>query len=205
MRLRRCTASPPIQLSVALLLCALGVGVAGAQESGRPQKLVRSCDVCHGTNGVPHDKLVPIIWGQHEGYLYLQLRDYKRGDRSHEQMIAVADQLEREDMMALAEHYSKKPWPRVSQPPASEAVALRAERANVAIGCTGCHQDQYRGEGTQPRLAGQTPEYLLRTMLETRSGVRGNNPGMTTLMRSIGEDDIAALADYLAGLVITPR
>jgi cytochrome c553 len=37
-------------------------------------------------------------------------------------------------------------------------------------------------------------------MLETRSGVRGNNPGMTTLMKATSEEDIAALAEYLAGL-----
>lgn len=42
-------------------------------------------------------------------------------------------------------------------------------------------------------------------MIETRSGMRANNPGMTTLMKSIPEDDIAALAEYLAGLTITPR
>jgi cytochrome c553 len=190
---------------LALLLWALGSGLGIAQDSGRLHELVQLCDACHGASGMPQDKLVPIIWGQHQGYLYLQLRDYKRGDRTHEQMTTVVEQLEREDMLALSEHFSKKPWPRVTRAPAKEDVALRAERANVAVGCTGCHQDQYRGEGTQARLAGQAPEYLLRTMLETRSGVRGNNPGMTTLMKAIGEDDIAALADYLAGLVITPR
>jgi cytochrome c553 len=205
--------------ALALLLWALGAGFGTAPlpnppphagegmegASGRLHEQVQLCNACHGESGVPQDKLVPIIWGQHQGYLYLQLRDYKRGDRTHDQMTAVVEPLEREDMLALAEYFSKKPWPRVTRAPAKDDVAMRAERANVAVGCTGCHQDQYRGDGTQARLAGQTPDYLLRTMLETRSGVRGNNPGMTTLLKSIGEDDIAALADYLAGLVITPR
>ena len=39
------------------------------------------CGGCHGENGVPQEKTTPVIWGQHLGYLYLQLRDYKRGDR----------------------------------------------------------------------------------------------------------------------------
>ncbi len=191
--------------ALALLLWALGAGPGNAQDPKRLQELVQLCDACHGASGIPQDKLVPIIRGQHQGYLYLQLRDYKRGDRTHEQMTAVVEQLEREDMLALAEYFSKQPWPRVTQPPAPQSVVLRAERANAAVGCTGCHQHQYRGEGTQARLAGQTRDYLLRTMLETRSGERGNNPAMTALLKAIGEDDIAALADYLAGLVITPR
>ena len=37
-------------------------------------------------------------------------------------------------------------------------------------------------------------------MLEIRTGARGNNPGMTTLMKATNEEDIAALAEYLAGL-----
>jgi cytochrome c553 len=36
-------------------------------------------------------------------------------------------------------------------------------------------------------------------MRDFRSGVRGNNPGMTTLMRATSESDFAALADSLAG------
>jgi cytochrome c553 len=37
-------------------------------------------------------------------------------------------------------------------------------------------------------------------MLDFRNGTRGNNPGMSDLMKAITEDDIAALAAYLAAL-----
>jgi cytochrome c553 len=37
-------------------------------------------------------------------------------------------------------------------------------------------------------------------MLDFRNRTRGNNPGMTDLMLAISEDDIAACAQYLAGL-----
>jgi cytochrome c553 len=181
------------------------VASASAQESKKLQDLVQLCNACHGEAGIPQDKLVPVIWGQHQGYLYLQLRDYKRGDRKHEQMTAVIEQVEREDMLALAEYFSKKPWPQLNQPAAKDDVALIAGRANTAVGCTGCHQDQYRGEGTQARLAGQTREYLERTMIEIRNGVRANNPGMSSLMKSIQEADIKASAEYLAGLNIQAR
>jgi cytochrome c553 len=111
--------------------------------------------------------------------------------------------LERPDMLAIAEYYSKKPWPRNTQKPANDEIALKAARANTAVGCTGCHQEMYKGEGTQARLAGQNREYMQKTMLEIRSGVRANNAGMTTLMKSIQEDDIIAAAEYLAGLTLS--
>jgi cytochrome c553 len=161
---------------------------------------VELCNACHGENGVPQDKAVPIIWGQHQGYTYLQLRDYKRGDRKNDVMSPIAEALERDDMMALAEYYAARPWPNLRQPAAPEPVKTRAQRANVAVGCTGCHLAEYQGAGTQPRLAGQTKEYLSRSMLDFRTGARGNNPGMTTLMAATPEDDITALAEYLAGM-----
>jgi cytochrome c553 len=37
-------------------------------------------------------------------------------------------------------------------------------------------------------------------MQDFRTGARANNPGMTDLMRAASEMDIAAMADYLAGL-----
>ena len=71
-------------------------------------------------------------------------------------------------MLALAKFFSEKKWPDLRQPRAPHEVAARALRANTAIGCTGCHQGEYQGEGTQPRLAGQTKDYLLQSMLDFR-------------------------------------
>ena len=115
-------------------------------------------------------------------------------------MSALAQTLERNDMMALALYFSQKRWPDLQQPPAPADVAARALRANTALGCTGCHQGNYQGEGTQPRLAGQSREYLYQTAMDFRTRARGNNPGMTDLMLAISEDDIAACAEYHAGL-----
>jgi len=158
------------------------------------------CAACHGDDGTPQLKTTPVIWGQAQGYLYLNLRDFKSGARKDDIMTPLAQQLERDDMMALALYFSQKRWPDLQLPPASADVAARAQRANVALGCTGCHQGNYQGEGTQPRLAGQWKDYLQQSMLDFRSRKRGNNPGMTDLMLAISEDDIAACAEYLAGL-----
>ncbi|HEX7205334.1 MAG TPA: cytochrome C, partial [Xanthobacteraceae bacterium] len=148
------------------------------------------CAACHGENGIPQDKATPVIWGQYQGYLYLDLRDYKSGARKNDIMSPLAQTLERDDMMALALYFSQKRWPDLQQPSAPPDVAARATRANASVGCTGCHQGQYQGEGTQPRLAGQSQEYLRQTMIDFRTRARGNNPGMTDLMLATSEDDI---------------
>jgi cytochrome c553 len=157
------------------------------------------CAACHGEKGIPIDKDTPVIAGQTQGYLYFQLRDYKSGARKDDRMSPVAQMLERPDMVALAEYFSKQPWPALGQPPAPPDVAARAQRTNTAVACTGCHQGEYQGEGTQPRLAGQSKEYMLRTMLDFRTRKRGNNPGMTDLMLATPEDELAPMAEYLAG------
>ena len=161
---------------------------------------VQVCTGCHGENGKPVDKTIPNIWGQQTGYLYIQLRDFKRGDRKSEIMQPIASAFERNDMMAIADYFSKKPWPDLGQPRAPKDVAQRARTADGSIGCTGCHLDRFQGDSTVPRLAGQGRDYLARTMTDFRTRARGNNPGMSDLMIATPADDLTALAEYLAGL-----
>jgi cytochrome c553 len=190
-----------------IVACVL-VAIVGWQASAHAQTLeekVQLCVACHGENGVPQDKSVPVIAGQHQGYTYLQLRDYKRGTRQNEIMSPIAEAMERDDMMALAEYFSKQKWPDLRQPPASPQAAATAQRLNASIGCTGCHQGEYQGDGTQPRLAGQTREYLESSMLAFRDGSRANNPGMSDLMKAASVEDLKACAEYLAALSLTGR
>ncbi len=158
------------------------------------------CSGCHGEKGIPVEKNIPVIWGQMEGYLYLELRDFKKGARKNEIMSQIAADMDRDTMAELAAYFAAKPSPSLGQAAASDKDAGVAQTANSSVGCTGCHLDQYQGTGTAPRLSGQNHDYLLKTMTEFRSGARGNNPGMTSLMKATSEADIAALADYLAGL-----
>ena len=161
---------------------------------------VKVCAGCHGEDGKPIDKTIPIIWGQQAGYIYIQLRDFKRGDRKDERMQPIVSSFEKSDMLAIAEYFSQKPWPNLGQPRASKDVAQRALSAEHSVGCTSCHLEQFQGAGTVPRLAGQRQEYLVKTIADFRTRARGNNPGMTDLMRATSLDDLLALAEYFAGL-----
>ncbi len=177
----------------------LAVGLLPARAQGIAEK-VEACAGCHGQDGKPVDTSIPVIWGQKLGYLYIQLRDFKRGDRKNEIMQPIAAALEKQDMLDIAEYFSSKPWPDLGQPQSPKQVVDRALSANRSVGCTGCHLDHFQGDGTVPRLAGMSQDYLTKTIGEFRSRVRGNNPGMSDLMLATSPDDLAALAQYLAGL-----
>jgi cytochrome c553 len=194
---------PIAALSLAALAAMAMMGRAPAQDAGKAvAEKAQLCATCHGASGVPIDKTYPVIWGQQAGYLYLQLRDFKSGARKNQVMGPIAQTLKHDDMLPLAEYFSKKQWPQLGQPPAPANVVTEAERANTSIGCTGCHQGDYQGAGTQPRLAGQRREYLERQMLAFRDGSRGNNPGMSDLMKAASKTQLTAMAQYLAGKLL---
>ena len=174
-----------------------------AEDNAAIAEKAAVCAACHGEKGVPIDKLIPNIWGQKEGYLYLQLRDFKSGARKHEQMQAIVADLEKPDLQALAAYFTALPWPEFGQPAAQKDVAAKAIAANVSVACTGCHLGEFQGDSTVPRLAGQSREYLDKTIKEFRDRTRGNNPGMSDLMNAAVPEDLTALAEYLAGLHLT--
>jgi cytochrome c553 len=182
-----------------IIASLLAVWAAPLHAEGVEDK-TQVCAGCHGEDGKPIDKTIPTIWGQQAGYIYIQLRDFKRGDRKSEIMQPIVSSLERDDMLAIADYFSKKPWPDLGQPRAPKDVAARAQSANASVGCTGCHLERFQGDGTVPRLAGMGRDYLAKTIADFRSRARGNNPGMSDLMLATSPDDLAALTEYLSGL-----
>jgi cytochrome c553 len=187
-------------LAVALLMSLAMGGSAFADDPIEAKAKV--CITCHGENGVPQLKTTPVIWGQNAGYLFYQLRDFKSGSRKNDLMSPIAASLDQKDLLPLAEYFSKLKWPNLAQPEAASDVAAKAQAAVSSVGCIGCHLDHFQGDGTTARLAGQHQDYLQKTMMDFRTGARGNNPGMSDLMKATSPDAITALAQYLAGMQI---
>ena len=186
---------------LAFLLMVPLTAPARAQDAPLPTPAKAAlCAGCHGTKGTPVNKTIPVIAGQKEGYLYLQLRDYKLGNRKNAVMQAVAATLEKQDMKDLAAYFAGRDWPNLKQPRPPAEVAHRAELAADAAVCTSCHLDGYVGDSAVPRMAGQGTDYLRTTMQNFRGGQRANNPWMTALLKTYKDEDIDALAQYLAGL-----
>ena len=160
--------------------------------------MVALCTSCHGEDGRPIEPDIPIIWGQEYYYLYVQLKDYKSGLRANEIMSEIAAELSKDQMKAMAQHFSEKPWP---------TIGYRAEDGNIAAAlgaltagqCTQCHLGSYLGDSRVPRLAGQQPDYLERTMSEFKYDVRLNSPAKGSLLEAFEDSDIQAMAHHLAG------
>lgn len=186
---------------MAPLAALLLLSTAALAADPVPDK-AKLCATCHGENGIPINKTTPVIWGQNEGYLYLQLRDLKSGARKNDLMSPIAATLEKPDMLALAAYFSGLQWPDLQEPSAPNDVAAKAQSAAASVGCPGCHLAYFQGDGTTARLAGQWQDYLIKTMTDFRTGARGNNPGMTDLMKATSLDDLTALSQYLAGMQI---
>jgi cytochrome c553 len=73
------------------------------------QDLMVQCAACHGADGIARDAEVPDLAGQHDVYLYNQMRDYRRGKRKHEEMRYMGRHMTDEEMRAIAEYYSGLP------------------------------------------------------------------------------------------------
>jgi cytochrome c553 len=182
----------------ALLLTTL----AAAQDQFAPVRdVIQTCTACHGEGGASTVPENPILAGQQFYYLYLQLKDFKSGARASEIMGPLVQPLQPEQMKLLAEFFSKQTWP---------SIGHAAERANVdtarhamdAGECIACHLGDFRGNSAVPRLAGQNPEYLKRTMLAFKNKVRTNAPAMVALCGTFSDQEIASLADYLGSLTV---
>jgi len=182
---------------VGVLLILLSPSTPSANEA--PTKTVAVCTSCHGENGLPADSNIPILWGQEFYYLYVQLKDYKAGRRANEVMSDIVANLDKATLRALAQHFSEQPWPSngYRAPDDEESKALAALGAGE---CVQCHLGGFEGNSRIPRLAGQQADYLKRTMLEFKNKVRMNSPAIGSLLASYSDDDIAAMAHYLAGL-----
>ena len=178
------------------------VTTGGAALADPIEDKAKLCATCHGEQGVPTQKNIPVIWGQNEGYLIFQLRDFKSGARKNDLMSPIAAGIDPNDINAFAAYFSKLKWPNLQQPPAPADVATKAQATAASVGCPGCHLAYFQGDGTTARLAGQNHDYLLKTMNDFRDKTRGNNPGMSDLMKATSPEDIGALAQYLAGLQI---
>ncbi|MFN7642626.1 MAG: c-type cytochrome [Burkholderiales bacterium] len=89
---------------------AQGAAPVGNAEAG--QAKASSCIGCHGIPGYkasfPNVYSVPMIAGQSAKYIEASLAAYRKGDRSHPTMRAIAGSLSDQDIADLAALYGSK-------------------------------------------------------------------------------------------------
>ena len=162
-------------------------------------EIIGSCAVCHGEYGASNQQQYPILAGQEFYYLYVQLKDFKSGLRDSPVMGPLASALDKDQMQIAADYFSKQSWPQTDYVVDNERS--KSGLTVIAAGqCVACHLGAFHGNSRVPRLAGQHPEYLVKTMLDFKTKSRNNSPAKGTLMASFDDEQIMDVAYYLSAL-----
>ena len=180
---------------------------------------VIACVTCHGTGGNSTIPVNPSLAGMPHEYISKQLHDFQpkdggtpaRGgpDGAPSPMAPMAAPLTAEDISNVALYLSKQSVdPELAATASNEDTMERGQliwRAGLADrrvpACASCHSADGAGlPGKYPRLSGQHPGYIADQLRMFRSGDRANSPEMHEIADRMSDADIAAVADYAAGL-----
>ena len=188
-----------------LLLCALLAGVLASpvvQAEDAPNPL---CAGCHNPDGNSTNPEYPKIADLDAPYIVKQIRDFKSSKRISEIMGPIAAQIADGEIETLAAYYSKqKRTPGTVADPSLAAqgqlIYDQGVDSTAVPACAGCHEKDGGGSKKFPRIAGQHTAYLISQMKNFRSGIRNNEPRMRSVVRRLTDQEIVAVAEYVAGL-----
>ncbi|TCV92315.1 cytochrome c553 [Luteibacter rhizovicinus] len=176
------------------------------------------CAACHGPAGVAIAPTFPNLAGQSATYVYIQLKEYKEGQRANPIMTGQAAGLSDADMRDLAAHYAALAPKAAGRPDASSRGAVLYLAGDPTLGvppCQGCHGTAGRGPKPAfssspqpswhsfPSLAGQSSLYVTQQLGDYRTGTRvgsSNASVMHGVTQNLSDADIAALSSYIESL-----
>jgi cytochrome c553 len=187
----------------ALSMVAVPVrGRAADIEAGRRQAAV--CAPCHGTDGNSTVPAIPSLAGQPPLYLYYQLIQFREGRRQDPQMSPFAENLRDADMQDIAAYFAAQ-QPVAPQHGAPDPRKVAAGKSAVeGHQCASCHAPGLVGQEHIPRLAGQHYAYLLQQLRGFKAQTSADIDGsMTSVAQGLSDEEIEALAHYLAHLPST--
>ncbi len=180
---------------------------------------ILSCASCHGDAGNSNQQANPNLAGQSREYIVKQLLDFTKRD-GHDKpvrlgpegaetvMTMFATLLTEEDRNDIAFYLSQQALDMDTAAAATnEATMERGQKIwrgglveRKVPACAACHGAAGAGiPGEFPRLAGQFPDYIAEQLKLFRSGDR-RDPVMFDIADRMSDADIAAVADYAAGL-----
>src|SRR6267154_6112244 len=142
----------------ALLLLA-GFAGAGVAEAQAIEQKVAVCQACHVAGTLQSTSVIPNIWGQSEGYSYIQLRDFKSGTRNAPEDAAMRGfvaTMSDADMLEIANYASTQPWPKVAPISTDAALLNKGASATAVVGWSGCHFNDWKGFSANPRIGDQS-------------------------------------------------
>lgn len=175
----------------------------GDAEAGATK--AAACAACHGPAGNSFNPVWPKLAGQGAPYIVKQLTAFKNGTRMNPVMSAQVANLSEQDMLDIGAYYAQqKGNAGAAVPELAKAGGELYRFGNAETGvpsCTGCHGPS--GEGVAgsayPRIGGQQPGYTEAQLRAYRDGSR-KAPMMTIVTADMTDEQIQALASYIAGL-----
>ncbi|MDE2375711.1 c-type cytochrome [Bradyrhizobium sp.] len=172
---------------------------ADAAAAGKTKAEI--CAGCHGENGISQTENIPSLAGQPDQFLQWQLVFLRAGSRKSEQMQPIAEEISNEDIRNLGAYFSQLAPPK-GPPDNDPNLSKKGAEAARGRGCARCHTDSYAGTKAVARLAGQREEYLVKALHEYKAGLRvgGGVAAMADIAYSLSEEEITALAHYMAHL-----
>jgi cytochrome c553 len=183
--------------AIVLALAVVGAlsSLAGAQTF---DERLSVCLACHGEKGQSETPEVPSLGGQPPLYVLIQLYMFRQNLRTAEPMNEMTKGLSDAELQRFADTIAKLPPPQ----PASGDDPARATRARDLIvrhRCGFCHDADFSGNDSVPRLAAQREDYLLKALREYKAGTRPEyQPIMTEVMGPLQDQDLVDLAHVLA-------
>jgi len=164
-------------------------------REGRERSLL--CSQCHGKDGNSIRPEIPMLAGQNPVYLLDQIERFTEGKRKNFVMQKLAASLSDDEKVKLVLYFASMPKKHSSGDP---ELAARG-RIPFEKYCQRCHGADGHGTAGYARLAGQHPTYIIKTLTDfrDRKGDR-NNPYMYSFTQLLSDEDIEAVAAYIANL-----
>jgi cytochrome c553 len=188
-----------------MALSALIVVAAHAADLTAGKEKAELCAGCHGENGISQTENIPSLAGQPDPFVQWQLVFFRSGTRKNEQMQPIVEQIDNNDIRNLGAYFASLAPPK---PLPDDNPDLSRKGAQAAAGrrCASCHGDAYAGTNAVARIAGQREEYLLKALHDYKSGARagGGMAAMAEVAYPLSEEEITALAHYIAHLNVPP-
>jgi len=175
-------------------------------DSGDAARNLPACVSCHGAAGNSSISANPKLAGQFDAYTHKQLVDFTAPSRNHAIMTPYAKALSDDDKKNIAAYLATQtPKQGAARNVASIDLGKKIYRGGIAgtgvAACASCHGANGNGIPIQfPRLAGQHQDYTVAQLQAFKSGARKNSPQMSTLAKRMSDDEMKAVADYIAGL-----
>ncbi len=175
-------------------------------SGGDAARGIMACVACHGAAGNSVIPQNPKLAAQHEAYIEKQLLNFQGPTRNNAIMTNIAKAMTAEEMRNVAAYVSaQKSSAGEARNKDTVEIGKKIYRAGIAEknvpACAGCHSPNGAGIPAQfPRIAGQHQDYTVGQLTNFRTGVRNNSAQMTAVSKRMSDEEIKAVADYIAGL-----